>query len=62
MVVLTVEHAPCWLMFPPTRASGGPEILVVRSGKAVLGQISAAGQDGAGPDGQFCRWSRANAE
>eukprot|EP00966_Prymnesium_polylepis_P009635 222400-Prymnesium_polylepis.1 len=26
MVVSTVDHAPCWLIFPPARASGGPEI------------------------------------
>ena len=58
----TVEHVLCWLNFPPASASGGPEIFVVRSGKAVLGQLSAAEHDGAGPDGQFCRWSRANAE
>eukprot|EP00966_Prymnesium_polylepis_P291138 6724244-Prymnesium_polylepis.1 len=28
MVVSTVEHAPCRLIFPPARASGGPEIFV----------------------------------
>ena len=50
------EHAPCWLIFPPLRASGGPEIFEVRSSKAVLGQFGAAEHDGTGPDGQFCRW------
>ena len=56
------EHALYWLIFPPVRASGGPEIFEVRSRKAVLGQFGAAEHDGTGPDGQFCRWRRENAE